>query len=490
MEGAPSRRADLRRRLTARAPAMIGVLAFVLFFAGSWTPSLWSDELATRSGVSRTLPAMWELLSHRDAVFLPYYLFMKVWTLPGVADWWLRLPSAIAMAAAVGLTTDLGRRLWSPRAGICAGIVLMILPSISRYGQEARSYAFAVAAAVFSFWALHRALDGRGRGTYALSVALLPLTHLFAVLVLPAHLVVTALRGGLRRLVPYLLLGSITTLLTAVLSFRQQGQVSWLERPGWENLAFVRSTSSAWLPDPEPGYHLAVILGWLITAAGLAGAAVLAREPGHRPFAAGLVVWGVLPTLALYAASYALSPVYNSRYILFAAPAFALLTGAVLARVRPAAAIAVLALLTLLPVRQQLALRAPDGHGQDFAGAAQIIRSNLRPGDVIVYAMPWARDGVGRAGADDVYLRTPAARTGTFDAWEAKDVLAPLEGRRRVWLIRPDEGRWIRPGTADVVSRHGLTGPAVPKVKALIDSGFTVERTWRVRDVGVILVTR
>ena len=59
----------------------------------------------------------------------------------GYGELALRLPSAIAMAVAAVFVAALGRRLVSPGAGLAAGLLFAVIPDISLYGQDARSYA-------------------------------------------------------------------------------------------------------------------------------------------------------------------------------------------------------------------------------------------------------------------------------------------------------------------------------------------------------------
>ncbi|MBG0813525.1 glycosyltransferase family 39 protein [Planomonospora sp. ID82291] len=499
------------RSASARMPLLLAAIALALTVAGSWAPSMWADELATAEAVS-SLDVMRETLGERDAVFLPYYLLMYAWTRLGTVDWWLRLPSALATAAATGLLADLGRRLGGARAGVVAGILLAALPAISRFGQEARPYALAVAASVFAFWSLHRALETGRWARYVLAVALIPCTHLFAVLSLPAHLVVS------RRCLPWLALGSPAALAVAAVSAGQVGQVNWLEAPGWENLVLVRSAITAWQPVPEPGHLPALLLGWAVALAGLgaAGTLLLRRaasgrtragdgtgagtgagadtgaggdasagdgtgagggRAAGRPFVLGLLVWGVLPAPVLFAVSHLITPVYSSRYVLFAAPAFALLAGLGAARLPRTALVAALGVAVALGARQQVLLRTEPGHQVSYRAAAEIVAAQRRDGDAIAYVVPWARQGLTRYAPMPPEARLGAGGDGAGD------------GAGRVWLVRSDQGRAIRPGTA-LPSRSGVAPGMVPKVDALLDGGFTVARSWPLRGVTVLLLER
>ncbi|WP_231933609.1 glycosyltransferase family 39 protein [Micromonospora coxensis] len=162
----------------------------------------WRDELASWSAATRSLPDLFRLTGTVDAATGPYYLLLHGWVrLAGDSPAALRLPSALAMAAAAGLTAVLGRRLFGARAGLLAGLLLAVLPGTSRYAQEARPYALATLFAVLATLLLVRALDRPGRARwagYAAAVAALGLTHLLALTLLAAHAVVVlaARRAG------------------------------------------------------------------------------------------------------------------------------------------------------------------------------------------------------------------------------------------------------------------------------------------------------
>jgi hypothetical protein len=151
--------APTRRRLD---PVLL-VPALATLVIGGWdltTPSYWRDEAATLDAESRSVPALLHMLSNVDAVHGAYYLLMwPVVHVFGTSELALRLPSLLAMTAAATGVAALGRRLHSARAGLLAGLVFAVLPQVSRYGQEARSYAFVLACAVLASYLLIRAAD-------------------------------------------------------------------------------------------------------------------------------------------------------------------------------------------------------------------------------------------------------------------------------------------------------------------------------------------
>jgi mannosyltransferase len=83
---------------------------------------------------------------------------MHGWTaIFGTSEVALRLPSLIAAAAGVGLAIELGRQLFDPAIGLVTGLILVAIPQLSRYPQDARAYGFAFIFATLATLLLYRA---------------------------------------------------------------------------------------------------------------------------------------------------------------------------------------------------------------------------------------------------------------------------------------------------------------------------------------------
>ncbi|MFC7248129.1 glycosyltransferase family 39 protein [Catellatospora aurea] len=311
--------ARLARSLPITIPALVTLLVVLV---GHDRRALWRDEYATWWAASLTTDQLELLLSKVDAVFAPFYLFTRAWVaLFGDGLTSLRLPSALAMAAAAGLLGALGRRLFSPGAGLVAGLLFALLPAVSRYGEEARPYAFALAFAVAGALALLRALEQPERWRrwvpYALIVAAIGWSHLVALTVLAAYAVAVLGAVGLRSaaLRNWLIataVGGLPVLPLLWLGKRQTGQIGWIGDRGEESIReFITSIfGSLWV-------GLAVL--------GLALLSVRLAEPRRR----FLLAWALLPPAAVLA----LTPVINmmlSRYLLFTVPAWVLLAACTL----------------------------------------------------------------------------------------------------------------------------------------------------------------
>ena len=186
-------------------PAVTGVavwtLSFVVIFWQSWRPAWSADETATVmvahrpfSGVLRTF--------RFDAGLEPYYLFIKLWSLPSTSHVWMRLPSVAAMAGAVTVVWVLTTRLVGRAAGFVATLIMLSLPATSNVGQEARPYAFGVLFVLLAVlcWAnAGLATDGWRRARLAMLFLLAGAAHSYALTIIPVLLVTSWLAPGNNR---------------------------------------------------------------------------------------------------------------------------------------------------------------------------------------------------------------------------------------------------------------------------------------------------
>src|SRR6516165_11426228 len=123
-------------------------------------PMLWRDELATWSASGRSLTQLYAMLHHVDAVLGVYYFGLHLWmAVFGDSATAMRLPSVIAMAGAAAIVALIGRRLGGRAAGLASGLVFAVIPSVSRYAQEARPYAFAMFFAALATLMFLRAME-------------------------------------------------------------------------------------------------------------------------------------------------------------------------------------------------------------------------------------------------------------------------------------------------------------------------------------------
>lgn len=446
------------------------VAALAIGLAGVWRPGLWEDEAVTWSAATRPVDQLMELVQRKDLVLLPYYLFVHYWAEVSTSEWWLRLPSVLAAAGAVGLTAALGRRVYSARAGLLAGLVLAIVPTFSRYAQEARPYALVMLLAVLSSWLLLVALDTGGAGRwalYSLSLVALGLAHLLALLLVLAHGAEVITRTS-RSNAP----GALGPWLAATLAAAMP--LAWL--------AWHARQQQAALPWTAPGWNaLQGLLPGVLGAPGLAFVLVGMLLVGLRArHLSPLVLWWLLAPAALLLLVSQFLPLYNPRYLLFCVPALALLVGAALAEIHPRMAGAVVVILALLAAPTQILLRESDGHSQDFRAAVSAMRD---PAAAVVFGTTWMRPGFYYCWRDvgdhpkDVLLAKPLADSPWFGGSELppQRFATKLARFKRVWFIRKGH-------PADDFT--GLAGPDRQKATVLRRS---FRRVQQIRVQGLTL---
>jgi mannosyltransferase len=400
------------------------------------------------------------------------------------------------MAGCGALLALLGREMFTPKVGFIAGLLFALIPSVTRFGQEARMYAPLLLAVVASTYAL---LVAWRRGTwwrwglYGLSVAAVGALHPLAVLVLTVHVVAVALlawrevasprtwRRLLARAWPAVLACGVGLLLCSPLlwwGFGQREQVSWNITP---RLLVVTGLSGDLLGAP--------IVGGFVLALALWGV----LQGWSRPWSAMLVTWCVAGPAVLYLLSRS-TPIWNTRYILFVVPGVVLLAAVTLAHLSWGRVALFGVVLGLLAAPAQLDLRRVPSHAQMNGPAIAALMAPLaREGDgytyvthevwagrdtVRYYVRPELAEGVT---TPDVFAIRGTDEGGTFIPKDCR-VLAlcqrlaqPYE---RIWLVR-----WGKHSAAP------LLGVDEPKATVLRDE-FRVDATWELNNMTVVLLLR
>jgi mannosyltransferase len=472
---------------------------------------MWRDELATWSASARSVPQLWRMVHHIDAVLGVYYFGMHFWiALFGDSPTAMRVPSLIAMTGAAGLVALTGRRLGGYPAGLSGGLVFALIPSVSRYAQDARPYAFATFFAALATLLLLRALerpDWRRWLPYALAVAAAGASNLLALALIAGHAVAAALHcwrsaegGGRRRNVAggFCLSAVAAVILDSpiiVEGHKQTAeQIGTLLQPPLSQLTGLNGSLGVW---PELFCSTAVALAVILLAvASLAG-------PSRRASMYCLAS-AFLPIAVIWGASQGSTSYWSARYLLFTVPAFSAAAGLAIAgagrlaaglRGRRLAAVPVVAGVVLVAVigwPDQQAIRHAEAHNwwsypnpvgdipADYAGAANVIAANELPGDGIVFQVSDHNHWMVDNGVDyylrlehrpipvDVFLAKTPAQAGGLQPVECADPARCLRGEPRLWLVYVNHlvpgGRYrdpyaaIGPGQAAVLrARHYVT---------------------------------
>ena len=402
--GAVAERGPVRRRGRLLDPWAIAAFAAVISAAWACRPSLWFDEGATISAsASRTLPELWKLLGHIDAVHGLYYLLMHGWfAIFPATEFWSRVPSALAIgAAAAGATVFVRQFLCGRATALCAGAVFAILPRTTWAGIEARSYAFAAAAAVWLTVLLVTALRrNRPRVWVAYAVALtlailLNLNLVLLVFVYAAMLPVLTPKDSRKSPVVWwaassaIAVGIMTPFM--VFAHNQVWQVNWIYPVSW-HYAFdiiLRQYFDHSVP-------FAILTGVLIAAAAVARLRGVQGPAGDaRSLLIICTAWIVIPTALVVVYSAVGEPIYYPRYLIFTAPAAAVVMAVCIVTIarRPWAIAAVVLLFAAAALPNYLFVqRWPYAkEGWDYSQVADLIGSHAAPGDCLIVdnTVPW-----------------------------------------------------------------------------------------------------
>ncbi|WP_433329051.1 glycosyltransferase family 39 protein [Spirillospora sp. CA-294931] len=468
-------------RLEALVLGVPAVAALTLGFWGASGLSLWRDEGISVLVARRSIPDMARFLSHLDAVHGTYYLLLHgVIALFGDGELALRLASIVALAVAAAGVAALGRGLISPLGGLLAGLVYAGSPFASRHALEVRAYAITTALAVVATLLLVRTLEDGTRRRYAgygAAVVALGAVHLFALLVVAAHLV-TVLLTRRERLAGWLATMAAAGLVLsplAVLAASQSHVTHWLRRPGLGAVSDF-ATEFSGSDDLVPVVGLAVLAG-----------VALARPRGPVDVRALALPWLVVPAAVLMLVSQ-FHPIYQPRYVIASLPAVALLAAAGLVRLRRHTWVAPLLLIGLLAAEPQAKLRDPGRWPDQLREGADVVRRHSRPGDAVVW-LPAGRRAVGEVYPDafghlrDLAMAVSPTRAEDFAGIEhgPDEIVRRLQDPSvtRAWLVE-GETLWRGPGM-DPVNRAKIDG---------LTAHFRPSSHWRVRGLSITLYTR
>lgn len=348
--------------------------------------ALWFDEHASWWAASMPFSVQRRLFAHLDLAIAPYYLLLKAWiSLFGDSPALLRLPSLIAMSASAALVGQLGKTLIGVRAGLAAGLIFAAAPAVTRYGQEARVYAFVVLLALSATLLLLRALEGavstRRWAAYAGSLIALGLAHPPALCLIAAHasalideLDLRSFRLRLRAAMPWF--GAVLAasfVLAPMLWFAsaQSAQIAW-------NIVDDRDL----IRYPSELFRSRRLALAVLALSGFA----LLRPTRARVL---LACWALIPPALFFVTRDALH-LFLPRYLLFTLPAWVVLAAAgleALARrtrhergVLALGSVA-LVLLGLTAGTRERFLRSIFDH----RAAAASIRAAREPGDAIAF---------------------------------------------------------------------------------------------------------
>jgi mannosyltransferase len=471
--------ADRLARLYWCWPALLA-LALGLYQLGR--PELWRDELASWSFASRPVSSLIATAHRTGATQLAYYLLLHGWIAAfGDSADAMRTLSVLAMAAAAACVALVARRLAGARAGLAAGLVFALTPSVTRFAQEIRFYALAVLVATLATLLLLRALDrpSAPRWTaYAACLALLGYIDLVALSVVAGHAAGAVLRtwhdhdrrqlwflpatgAGLAACLPIVAAGTA----------QAKAQIGWIARPGLHLSAFAFFGRNLF-------YSTSVATALIVLA--LLAWAVAWRE------AAFMTALAIAPVAAVWLLSQGQYSYFFPRYLLFTTGTWAVLAGIGLSRLDARIAAAAVLVVAIVGAGDQQVIREPGAHSWssypvgrggyylDYAGAAAFVARRVHPGDGAVYQgqahkVGWLMigDGLqyylsrdmpnGVPAPRQLFIEGSPAQTGTLYPRACPRPAACLGTEPRIWIV--GSGRQLSPYQAVTRAQAALLRP-------------------------------
>ena len=447
------------RRATVIAIAGVLLAGLVLFF---WTRSnLWLDE-ALSVNIARLPLGRLHGALRRDGAPPLYYALLHGWSaLFGSGDRAVRSLSGLCMIGAAVALWFVGRRV-AGRAGAWIAVMLVAAnPYAIRYATETRMYALEMMLVAWGILAFRRALESPTWGRlvqFGAVVALLLYTQywtVYLIAVVGALLIGLSWRGAYRHEARRMLLA----MAVAGLVF-----LPWLP-----TFLFQRAhTGTPWGTAQPPGVPLGYTLrdfsggdqqeGWLLFVAmigllmlGVFGRATdgrrveldLQTQPGARWEAiVGGVTLAVARTL-----NYLAGGAFQSRYSALVFPFFIVIVARGITtladpRVRTGVLVVVLGLGFVGGIRNVATDRTQAGQ------VADVLRSDAKPGDVVVYCPDQLGPAVHRLAPSDLEEFTyPAFGSPAFVDWvDYKAKLAqadPVAFAREALTKARDHTLWL-----------------------------------------------
>lgn len=415
--------------------------------------SFWFDE-----GISVEMARLdWlnflHLLWQREMNMALYYLLLKFWLKLGISEFLVRSLSVLIGVAAIPVVYALGARLFRPRVGLVAALLLAVNAFHLRYSQDARAYALLVLLTAVCSLLFVRCIEEprpRNWGHYAIASVLLVYAHFYGVLAVAAHgLSMAALPRQHRD-------GAGWFRSLRFFAYGVSPIVMFLWRAGAQPMD--------WLPHPDAaivghffqalagngGYSLvalyvfawtmAVWARWRAKTDGLCGIRTWACDL--------LLIWLAFPIVAVLVASQFRS-LFLARYLILCLPASVLLAAAGISRLRSGVfRCGMLLAMGVLSISGVLAYYQHDfDFGRDdWRTASQYVLTHAEPGDgVFFYNAPgrmtfeYYRSLAGKSIHDPEVLYPSSGERMTYRDFLvtplAEVLQDPLPRRKRVWLF-------------------------------------------------------
>jgi len=425
---------------------LVIILAAVLRLYHLGTESLWLDE-----GYSlRDASSHYSLTDIRPL----YFRFLSFWMVFGKSEAWLRMPSAIFGILSVALLYILVNRLYGRRPAVLASLLLAISPLHVNHSQEVRMYTLTTMLVIGEVLVFVRYFN-LGKPTDLAACLLIagiaflvfPLT---IIMLLPFNLLfLYQLRNTRKSLVWY---GSQAILvlvgipfLPAVLRSLCEFSEAWtwrLPKPGFADLLWVTRDFYLWR---IPAKHASVVLLTAVYAVFVLAVAVIGTVACYRKArwqTAVIILWLITPLVANALVSNLLANIWLPRYVIYASPAYYILTALGLSAFKNIRILALLLIGVLLLPVARLTSYYVKPHRPQWRETVAYIQSNLMPGDSIAiyrYGNRYVFDYYYSGHAPWVALGSKSLTKRDFQRWTEERISHMMteipRNAQRIWFV-------------------------------------------------------
>ncbi len=458
-----------RLRVAPRAAVLVITFAAFALRAGTLlSQSLWRDEVDALLFATRPLPKLLDMFRQPGQNGPLFFLALRPWlAVAGHSEFALRFPSVLFGALAVPVIYLLLLRLIGRPAALLAALLTAIAPYGVWYGQEAKMYALLTVLIPASLLAILWLREQRGWLPWValyLLTSLSAYAHLLAALIVPVQVLWLVLWPWTpRRSRRVLAAGAyLVALALPYVPFLRWAPQMWTSNyqtghpfvPLGAIFQILAGAFSVGVLGMAPilllPYMLALIAGMALwpTVSAKTG---LQLERSRARAALLLALWLLLPPLAIYLVSLGM-PIFTDRYVIWVMPAFlALLACGIVALGRWWRPIGVVVATVILALNaRSVYLQATEPIKADFRSAAAYVTARFRPGDAIMYQIPYNRYtfsyyASGRQDPEDpawTGVEGPYTNYGMSepeaDAW----IATRLGGSHVAWLILSESDMW------------------------------------------------
>lgn len=383
-----------------------------------------------------------------------YFRLLSFWIVLGKSEAWLRLPSAIFGILSVALLYILVNRLYGKRPAVLASLLLAVSPLHINHSQEVRMYALTTMLVIAEVLVFVRYFD-QGKPADLIACLLVagvaflvfPLT---IIILLPFNILfLYQLRNPRKSLAWYgsqamLILAGIPFIPAVMRSLREFSEAwTWrLPKPGLADLLWATRDFYLWRIPVQSANITLLIAAYAVFVLAVAIAGTVAYYRKARWQTNVVILWLVTPLVATALVSNLFANIWLVRYVLYASPAYYILTALGLSAFRSIRILAFLLIGVILLPLARLTSYYEKPHRPQWREAVAYVQSNLRPGDSIAiyrYGNRYVFDYYYSGAAPWVALGSKSLTKRDFQGWTEQRISQMMTGipknSQRIWFI-------------------------------------------------------